>query len=159
MSTVIKLSTFQAYRNDRQGLNVTGDCAVRAFATFMDCSYQTAREWINKWNMGRDAINGSNVFGVEKALTEYGKTRGIKVTKHTMARNAVKVKTVVANQPKAYISARGHATACINGVHYSNLTQEEADSKKYRDDANQFVRHYYTMEVEDINLYLSGGCV
>jgi len=156
MST-IKLSTWKAYRSDRENLNVKGDCAVRAFATFMDCSYQTAREWINKWNAGRDSINGSISFGVEKALEEYGKTRGIKITKHVLGGRQSKVKDIVNLEAKAYITARGHATACINGVHYSNLTQEEADSKKYRDDANQYVKHYFTMEVVDVNLYLSGG--
>ena len=152
---MIKLSTIENYRSDRERFNPKGDCAVRAFAVFFDINYNVAREWLNKFNP-RDCVNGTYSVAIEKAMHAYAETRGIEVTKHYPSRN-MKVKSLVSQVEKAYISARGHATACVNGVHYSNVNQEEADSKKYRDDANQFVKSYWTMKVVDVNKYLSGG--
>lgn len=152
----IKLSTIKSYRNEREAANAKGDCVVRAFAVFFDIEYSTAREWLNKFNNGRDSVRGTFTFALESALEAYAETRGIAITKVQLSRRT-RVSSVVETEEKALILAARHATACINGVHYGNLDQHEADNKMYRDDANQFVKSYWTMKITDINKYLSGN--
>lgn len=158
MST-IKLSTIEAYRSERENANAKGDCAVRAFATFFDISYEAARTKLNEFNGSRDCVRGTLGSAIYRAALKYGSERGIEITKHSLGRRQAKVKNIVNSEDKALIIARGHATACMNGVHYGNLTQEDSDSKKYRNDDNQYVVEYYTMKIFDLNKYLSGGVI
>lgn len=158
MST-IKLSTLNAYRNERENANAKGDCAVRAFATFFDISYEAARTKLNEFNGNRDAVKGTLGTAIHRAALKYGSERGIEITKHTLGRRNSKVKHIVNSEEKALIVSRNHATACMNGVHYGNLTQEESDNKTYRNDDNQYVVEYYTMRIFDLNKYLSGGVI
>lgn len=149
---LIRVSTSQEFRTERESANATGDCAVRAFATFFDVDYDTARAQLNRFNKSRDCVNGTNSHSLTIALEVYGESRGIKVTQH-FDKRGVKVRTLANQVEKAMIISRDHATVAMNGVLYGNLS---ADIRR-GDDANQKVSHYYTMEVVDINKYLSGN--
>lgn len=156
---LIKVSTIETYRKERQIIDAKGDCAVRAFATFFDIDYFTARKRLNEFNKGKECTRGTFGLAIRQAAITYGRTRGIKITHHKLERNQSKVKHIVKSETKALIVSRNHASACMNGVHYGNLTQHEADNRLCPNDDNQFVREYYTMEIVDVNKYLTGGCV
>lgn len=158
MST-IKLSTIQAYREERTAANAKGDCAVRAFATFFDISYNEARVRLNEFNGSRDCVRGTLGGAIYRAGLKLGSERGIEFIQHVQRPRQSKVKHIVNSEEKALIVSRNHATTAMNGVHYGNLTQEEADNKTYTNDDNQYVKVYYTMRIFDLNKYLSGGCV
>lgn len=148
---LIKVSTLKGFRNERAAANANGDCAVRAFATFFDISYEVAREWINKFNH-KDCVRGTRLDALRIAAEEYGNTRGIEVTMH-WAKSRVKVSKFAGQVDKAMVIASGHATTVINGVVYGNTEKVQERG----DDANQYVKAYWTMKVTDINKYLQGN--
>ena len=146
----IKVSTLSHFRGERQAANALGDCAVRAFATFFDIDYDTAREWLNKYNGGRDCVRGTKANAIGFAAENYGKLRGIEIE---VKRGSGSVANFARTVDKALVIAASHATCVMNGAIYGN---DDSD-RIVGTDANQKVKYYLTMKVTNINLYLKGN--
>lgn len=148
---LIKVSTLKEFRTERDAANANGDCAVRAFATFFDVDYDTAREEINVLN-AKDCVRGTQFTALEAAIFRYANKRGIEIT-FSRPRNKVKVSRLARLVEKALVIASGHATTVMNGAIYGNTEKV----MERGDDSNQYVKGYWTMQVTDINKYLQGN--
>lgn len=149
---IIKVSTKETFRKERLEANAAGDCAVRAFATFFDCDYNTARKQINLQQPNMDSVRGTQFTALQRAISVYGESRGIEIKSRA---GSGTVNSLARKTEKALVVASGHATCVMNGVVFGNIKQE--DLGFYKDDGNQRVVFYFTMKVVDIAKYLSGG--